>query len=290
MRERPPSNAAKRNIRQLLRHGKKHGATYFNAAIMRVGFVPRTRRGEPERETGKPIRIEYPTAETHYMDSFGGRHQRAALWEIKQMKKAKKFSPEKRNARQQQMLRESHQRFPWNIGVSSILEVGNDGRGNPTHVLVLQRHPGVIEAPAFIDFPAGQILANQKPEERINKRVSAEVGVDPKEVQWIGPGLKPWTDKEPVMFALHRSGRMRNYNSIVIQRVSRDAEEVRKTVQAKIDEAKSKKDPWAAYDFALIPRNSAAIQMFLRSHDKTWMPEVLRLYSQELNRAQKPKK
>jgi len=188
-----------------------------------------------------------------------------------------------------------HEERAFNFGVNSILEVGDDGNGNPSHILVLKRSRASPEAPSWWDFAAGLVRADPKspagisdPFDLIGKRVASEVGAKPEELQLIGPGLKPTKGKNA--FALHRFDKPTNYNLVLVQRLKATAESVEKTVRERIAKGKREKDPWAPIGFALIPRNPKAIREFLRTHDKTWMPEVFRLYSMELSRASKKKK
>ena len=251
----------------------------FNAPIMRVGNVSRQKRGK-KRVSGARI----PVYTTTFNEWYQGRRSKEKT-ELLQQKAALKGKAKRKALR---LDKQAHDRFAFNIGINSILEVGKGSDGKPTHIVITKRPALVPEAPGFWDLPAGLIRAGQKPMEVINARSAAEVGIDKSKLRLIGKGLKP--AKKETWFALHRIDSATNYNAFVVQRADIPAEEAAKAIQARIESAQARKDPWAPVSFSLIPRTPEAIREFIRTHDKTWVPEALRLYSFELTRAKAKKK
>jgi hypothetical protein len=274
-----PTLSGQKQLGRLLVSRANQGVQLFNAQITRTGHVHRQRR------TGRPRRIptvKIPVSATTFNEWFQGRHsdEKTALLYSKE-----KALAEKRKRKPLRLDREAHARFAFNIGINSILEVGRGSDGKPTHIIITKRPKFVPEAPEFWDLPAGLVRANQNPMDVINARSAAEVGIDKNKLQLIGKGLKP--TKKEVWFALHRIDAATNYNAFVVQRAEISAEEAARTIQTRIESGRAKKDPWAPIDFVLIPRTPEAIREFIRTHDKTWIPEALRLYSFELTKAQK---
>ncbi len=282
-----PTVSGQHALGTLLRDRAKRNVQLFNAQIARLGNVKRVR----VPSWLLPI-IRYPVASTDFNTWYQGSRSKekaralstkTRIAEAQRKKGRGNFEAAAR--RQREINARLHNERAFNFGVNSILEVGNDGKGNPTHILVLRRSKVSPEAPGWWDLPAGLVREKADPFEIIKKRVSSEVGVKDSELQLVGPGLKP--TRERTAFALHRFDRPINYNLVLVHRLNIPVEEIRRTIRKRINEGKKKRDPWAPIGFALIPRNPKAIRRFLASHDKTWMPEVFRLYSMELSRTKK---
>lgn len=280
-----PTLSGQRHLGRLLQAKANKGVQLFNAPIARVGHIPRQIRGS--KQTAIP-QVQYPISTTDYNTWYQGRHSAEKReWQNKKVSEYTKY-PNLRKHTVPRIEARDHkavEQFATTVGTNSILEVGNDGRGNPTHILFLKRPAEVPEAPHFWDFPAGLVRANEKPMDVLKKRVAVEAGIQPDEIQSIGPGLKPVS--EEVWFALHRIERWNNYNMVAVQRVNKSAEEIAKVVQKRIEDAHAKKDPWAPVAFELIPRTPQGISEFLKRNDKVVMPEVLRLYARELLKLKK---
>lgn len=247
------------------------GSHMTNGSIARTGNVPRS-RGEGVRTLDIPVSSG---KFFEYMETVLGRGTQRRL-----QRKTESF----RSSKSRREYERAHARGTYNFGLNCILEVGNDGSGNPTHILVMKRPPTVPIEPNVHDFPAGLVRKLEKgksPLDSVNKRLEGETGIPASKLQIVGPGLVP--TREEIYFTLQRLDRLANYNPVIIQRALVDAEVVRKDIQSHIDARKAKKDPFAPVGFELIPRNPTAIAQFARTHH-TFMPEVLRLYAQELNK------
>ncbi len=276
--------------------GQKTGVQLFNASIVRTGFVPRQKRSKIGSHSGIIPELKIPVTATDFntwYQSSRSAEKKAWLdakdhWKQKGRETGKIRVASKLNETLDQ---QAHQRFAFNIGINSIVEIGKGPDHQPTHIVIMKRSRHVPEAPLHWDPPAGLIRAEETGSRRgkprdplsvINGRVAGEIGVDTKKLQLIGPGLKP-TDQN-VWFALHRIDQATNYNAYVIQRADISLKEAKANIRQKITAAKQKGDPWAAVDFRVIPRNPTAIREFLATHDKTWIPEALRLYSLQLKK------
>ncbi|GEM_PF-4955486 len=295
-----PTVSGQRQLGRLLVSRANRGVQLFNAPITRVGNVQRqTRKTLFERARSKsetPV-IQIPVSSTDFNTWYQlrrSREKRAIIQGKKRIREVvsneSKRIPIAREAefKLETLDKKAHAEMAYNIGINSILEVGRGVDGQPTHILVLRRSRHSPEAPLWWDHPAGLIRAGQKPMDVISGRVALEVGVKPNQVQLIGPGLKP-TNQE-TWLTLHRIDRANNYNAIVVQRADISAADATHTLRTKIKDAQAKGDPWAPVDFKLIPRTPDAIRAFLKSHDKVWMPEPLRLYARELYKVQKNQK
>lgn len=257
----------------------KRGSRMINGSIVRTGYIPRVRRSRGSTEIPT---VDIPIAPGKffsYMETVLGRSVKRRL------PRKKSFRSVSSNAEYHR----AHARGTYNIGLNCILEVGNDGHGNPTHILVMKRPPTVPIEPNVHDFPAGLMRSLKKGESpltAVNKRLESETGISPSLLTIVGPGLKPTS--EEIYFTLQRLDRLANYNPVIIQRAIVDIETLRKKLQEHLDNPETKKSPFSPVGFELIPRNSAAISEFARTH-ATFMPEVLRLYARELSklRAQK---
>lgn len=247
------------------------GSHMTNGSIVRTGNVPRS-RGKEVRTIDIPVT---PGKFFGYMETVLGRGIQRRL-----RRKTESF----RSPKSQREYERAHARGTYNFGLNCILEVGNDGNGNPTHILVMKRPPTVPVEPNVHDFPAGLVRKLEKgksPLDAVNKRLEGETGIPASKLQIVGPGLVP--TREEIYFTLQRLDRLANYNPVIIQRALVDAETVRRDIQSHIAARKVKKDPFAPVGFELIPRNPKAIAQFARTHG-LFMPEVLRLYAQELNK------
>lgn len=283
------SPSGKHALETLKREKAQQEIKLFNAPIARmVHFKRQERTGRVRKGTVRNILFAATDFDSWYASSRSDENR-----SIQDQKQASRESTARlRRNTLGRLDRQSHKQDAHNIGVNSILEVGRDPNGAPTHILLLKRSAYVPEAPHYWDPPAGLVRMNQKPIEVINNRVAAEVGVDPTDVRLIGTGLKP--TKREMWFAMHHIGERTNYNAFVIQRVNRDVREIERTVRENIrrsreGESGKPRNPWGAQDFALIRRTPDAIRKFLREHDETWIPEVLRLYARELIKAKKTK-
>ncbi len=252
----------------------ERGSKMTNGSLVRVGHIPRQRVNGNESAV-PTVNVPFqPGKFFDYMQTVHG-------------KKTVRVGKQKggyRNPANESAYRRAHAQSVFNFGVNCILEVGNDGHGNPTHILIMKRPPTVpIEANVH-DFPAG-LVREMKPGASaltaVNARIAKETGIPVEKLRVVGPGFKP--TNEEVFFTLQRLDRLANYNPVVIQRALVDEHEAARHVQANIDASRAKKDAFAPTGFVLLPRNPEAIAQFARTHG-LFMPEVLRLYAQELNK------
>ena len=266
----------KLEFNRMFRAFERMGSNMKNGQITRVGFIPRLRKTN-SNEIGE---IEVPIADGKFFDyietvlSRGGGLRR---WRQKKEKRGINF----RQPSSREYYERIHNRVTFNIGMNSILEVGQGAGGEPTHVLVMKRPKTVPIEPEVHDFPAGLVRKGQSPVEAVTKRAAEEVGINPRSISIIGPDFKP--TKEEVIFALQRLDRLANYNGVVIQRATISIERARENVEKAIREGKRTRNAWSPIGYYLIPRNPEAIRTFIKKYP-TFMPEVLRLYSFELLR------
>lgn len=269
-----PSALGSRRFASMRNHLSGMGASLTNGPIVRVGHIPRVRgkKGIPT------IQVPYSPGKffTYMGTVLSGK-----------VKKGLRQRPSFRDSESVNQYERFHRQATFNMGLNCILEVGNDGQGNPTHILVMKRPSSVPIEPDVHDFPAGLLRKTGTMAELIsgvNGRIEKEVGVKASALRVIGPGLKPV--QEPILFALQRLDRLANYNPVVIQRANVGVEEVRRKVQAHIDDRRNARDPFAAAGFVLVPRDARSVREFAQKHS-TFMPEVFRLYAQELNKNRK---
>jgi hypothetical protein len=266
------SPKGKKILSKYIKKKQSAGVKLFNGPLLRVGFIPR------EKSTNgmnlKKVTIQ--TAPLNFFDYLG-----AVL--DPQTEKLLRAAGNRKKADSRSQV-ELHEKVPYILACDSILEIGNDGKGNPTHILVLKRNKTVPIEPNVYDFPAGLVRGTEHPLETVRKRTAAEMGIKPEQKILIGPGFKP--TNEDAIFALHVMGRgVLTYNGIIIERASSiNARQAKKIVEKNIAAGRAKGDKWGPSGFRLIPRNPKAIAKFARENPMV-MPEILRLYAGELQRA-----
>jgi 8-oxo-dGTP pyrophosphatase MutT (NUDIX family) len=261
------SSRGQRIRTEYINNKKASGINLFNGDLVRTEFIP---RDKGRHKNLKKIKIGVGSVKFFdYLGAVLDPKTRAILQSAGNRKRA------------QQNQVKLHNKVPYILACDSIVEIGNDGHGNPTHIIVLKRPSSVPIEPNVFDFPAGLVHLNDSPLETVRRRTSAELGISPDKKKLIGPGLKP-TTKESI-FALHCLGEgVLTYNGVIIERASSiSADQARKIIQQNITLAREKNDKWAPSGFRLIPRNPQAISDFARKNPVV-MPEVLRLYSREL--------
>ncbi|HLD58635.1 MAG TPA: NUDIX domain-containing protein [archaeon] len=259
------SVSGQRQLEKLLASEK--GKNFFNGRIARIGFVNRQAR----RERKRAANFKIPVSEIGFFDWYAASKSR---------EKKSLQAKESKTAKTRGRLPEA---VPFNLGLNSIIEIGKGAHGEPTHIILIRRPMNVATTGAgYWDLPAGLLMAGKNPVDAVNARSAAEIGIDKSKLKLIGKGLKPV--KKETWFALHRMDNAAVFNAFFVQRANVSAEEVRKSIRARI---RSKKDAWAPAGFAIIPRTSEAIREFIRTHDKTVIPEALRLYAMELAKAKK---
>jgi hypothetical protein len=268
------SKLGKQRFAGMRQHLSSMGVSLTNGPIVRVGHIPRVR--------GKG---EIPTIQVPYSNGKFFSYMGTVL--SGKVKKGLRQRPSFRNPTSTSQYERFHRQATFNMGLNCILEVGNDGHGNPTHILVMKRPSSVPIEPDVHDFPAGLLRKTGTMSELIssvNGRIEKEVGVKASQLHVIGPGLKPV--EEPILFALQRLDRLANYNPVVIQRANVDVKEIQRKVQAHIDDRRRANDPFAAAGFVLVPRDARSVREFAQKNP-TFMPEIFRLYAQELNKNRK---
>ncbi|MDO8624595.1 MAG: NUDIX domain-containing protein, partial [Candidatus Diapherotrites archaeon] len=276
-----PSKSGKARHQALRESTRAQGVKNFNAPLVRAGLVPRQPKNVHRTDGTFPLSI--PVSETSFFRWYKGRsgHQKERiLREKKSMHKDAKMDATQKAARYRKLDQRAHHRLAFNIGINTIIEIGKGRNGEPTHILMLKRGPHVPEAPKYWDLPAGLLRPGENPREVIQERAAKELGLPTKKLIRIGPGLQP-TAKD-AWFALHRTDKANNYNGVVIHRADMTADEAIRRMEKHLK--RQRNDHSKASEFALIPRDPESIRQFLRTHDKTWLPEALRLYGRELQR------
>jgi len=260
--------SGQKRLDSLVAHAKKNGINLHLGKIARIGSVGTEVRGLQKRSNGI-LTVQIPVGGTNFFEFLQANKSREVRQELR------------RGMKDRRVLQKMPAKFPFDMGIDSILEVGNDGRGNPTHILMLRRSGKVPVAPSVWDFPAGVYKEGADPMQLLKGRISAEIGVDPENLRTIGPGMRP--TEEGVFFALHKLSDFQCYNLVAVQRLDRGVEEIESKISRKIREGREKKDAFIPSGFELIPRNPEAINSFRRTHP-VFMNEVLGKYAVELRK------
>ncbi len=228
----------------LLKRGNPHA---FDSDLRRVGFVE---RGSTRYRNG----VSIPVSETRFSEWLGARkggiHRRRAL-----LKHPRRF-----------------EKAPYVVGVNAILEL-TDGKGRPTHILMIKRPPIVAEFPNFFDFAAGLLREKSKPVSLLKERIRKETGIPKSRLRVMGRGFK--YSKTGEAFAMYLDEKAANYDFVHVVRANITPEEFKARFARLVGD-------WKPSAFAVIPRTPEAIRKFLQENDQVLMPEVLRLYAREL--------
>lgn len=259
---------------------RQTGKEMTSVEIHRVGNVERQRK-----RPGSGIGVmSLPLAETPYFTHLAGvTSDEAHHWRQRNRKlhEAARRSNKLGElvVRRRKLFDRAHAELPFNIGINCILEVGRDSTGQPTHILLTRRPATVPAEPLSWDFPAGLWRKGQSPLDALNSRIQKELGISTEKLQIVGPDLKPV--HEPVYLTVQRNNELLNYNPVIVQRAEVDVRKLKRHMKRFIESGKKTKDPFRPVGFVLLRRDPAVIRDFIRRH-KMFMPEVLRLYGQEL--------
>ncbi len=261
----PPKKSIKGNIKfaVLLALRKAQGINLFPGEIARIARI----EVPTQRNKTGVLEVNVPHAKTDWFSFMRSWEGRVAEKKLRKYKTTQK----------DHLPRE----VPYDMGINTLLEVGDDGNGNPTHILLTRRPENALLGKSVYDYPGGIYKPGMNAMKVLKDRTHGETGINIEDLETIGPGFKPTT--EPIFYALHRNDKDQCYNFVAIQRTRKSPEEIGQIIAKRIAEAKRKKDSSASSGYAFIPRNRKAIEKFLRTHP-LFTSEVVAEYAKEIDK------